>query len=564
VETLCSHIFCESCLLAAVLVKPECPLDHVALPRDRIRKAGFVRRMVLDLQVRCPHGGCPFTGTLLELPGHTERCPFAPAACPQCGDLVPARELRQHVAGACPGREVPCEFCGRGVALEDERAHVQRLCASAPLPCPNQCGSPQLPRAALSEHLASQCPLQPVACRYARQGCAARPLRRDIAAHLADAAAHLDCVERHYELELAAARREAAEAVRFAMQVGSVETFVKMLGSVAAPPPAGAEPAGPAGAAIELIVRGMRLFETDAVVGERALFALITLCEAANRHADANIGVVVACGGIGAIVDAMRRHPTALKVQEYALHVLRKMATNTDVKNFVQRGTTDCLAQILAAMERHESVLTLQRDAIGVLLNMAVNDQIEVRIGELGGAAHILRAMDRFPDSASLQQLACHAIFHLTFDDLNKERVIALGALPRLVAAMRAHAAHTFTVYYAIRALAQVGKVERFRDKMRRLGVHSLAQQAIAAHPGHKDLQRKARLLLALFSASPSALGADKAGSSGSAGSAAASAAANAPAAAAAASSAAAAASVGDDAAESERPQDQTSVRDAQ
>jgi len=43
--------------------------------------------------------------------------------------------------------------------------------------------------------------------------------------------------------------------------------------------------------------------------------------------------------------------------------------------------------------------------------------------------------------------------------DNNRERIVSSGALQRLVAALKSQSQHTNTVYYAIRALAQLAKV---------------------------------------------------------------------------------------------------------
>jgi len=254
---------------------------------------------------------------------------------------------------------------------------------------------------------------------------------------------------------------------------------------------------------VELIIRGMKIYESDAYVQERACYALITMCEVNNKSADGNIASVVQHRGINAIVNAMKLHPNAIKVQEFALHVLRKMATNMDVKTFVQKGDTDCIAQILRTMQLHQKVIGVQRDAIGVLLNMAVNDSIESRIGAQGGIEQILTAMDNFSSSTSLIQLACHALFHLTFDDNNKERLVAAGALARLIGAIQNHFSHSNTVYYALRALAQLAKVDRYRDKMRRLGLVELSRSIMNHHSNHKDLMKKIKMLLSRLCPNP-------------------------------------------------------------
>ncbi len=479
VETTCTHIFCSSCLTSALDQKLECPLDHTPLQVDQVRAAGFVRRKVLNMRVKCPHfkSGCPHVCNLSDLTAHVQSCLFALVICDLCQDGMQARDLANHAKTSCPCRQVQCEHCGFLLPCDDLNTHLSLYCQHVPLPCPNSCDAAPQPRKALQTHLDEVCALQEVRCRYAAQGCSQRLLRREVAQHMEDAKTHLDVVERHFQTAMEDLRRDMLENMRFFMQVGPKDQFLKLLSNVTLKSPV--EEA-------ELIVRGMHVYEGDAYVQERCCFSLITLCEVHNKNSDTNIAAVVQHNGIGAIISAMQTHAAVSKVQENALHVLRKMATNMDVKSFVQKGSTDCIGQILRTMQTHCHSIGIQRDAIGVLLNMAVNDSIESRIGALGGIEQILLAMDLFPNSTSLGQLAAHALFHLTFDENNKERLVAAGALKRLITALKTHSQHTNTVYYSLRAMAQLAKIDRYRDKMRRLGLVEYAKSALSQHPNHK------------------------------------------------------------------------------
>lgn len=506
VETPCAHLFCDTCLSLAVEVKMECPLDHKRLVAGSVHKAGFVRRKVLNMTVRCPNSGvgCPHTGPLGQLDAHMAACAHKPASCTQCAANVAAGELERHHREQCPCRLVPCEHCGRPVEWDELREHCDRACEAVALPCPNRCGaagSTSMRRPDLAEHLRADCPLQEVRCRYAEHGCTQPIQRKEVARHVAAAASyHLDLVEQHFRAEMARMRDEQAALGLFYMRFRHADDFVAALDGVIA------QPAADAGLPAGVVVTGLSVFCADAAVTERALVAMSAMCGAdgassaagdAAPQGDPVVPRLCRAGVVPAAVEAMRAHTDSAAVQEAALRLVRKMATSAVVKEAVQRGVPEFVPAVLAAMGRHAGELSVQRDALGVLLNMAVNDAIEARIGELGAVRHVVAAMDRFADNPNVQQLGCHCLFHLTFNGENKERLVAGGALPRLIRALRRHKDHESTAYYAVRALTQLSKRDRYRVKLLRLGLVPLAEYALATHSSHKDMQRKARALLA-------------------------------------------------------------------
>jgi TRAF-type zinc finger len=450
---------------------------------------------VLDLDVKCPYNsrGCEFVGNLSRIAKHKTTCVHAIVTCRRCMEEMQAKDAQLHQLERCLRRDTECMYCSKTIAYEEVKTHLNEDCTQVPLDCPNDCGVAPMLRAQLKGHTDDICPSQPCKCRYFECGCTELIARRDMKEHMKDAQHHLSLVEAHSKAQLEAAKIEQLDMIRFVMEVGSLAKFLHFLTD--SEEERSAE-------SISVVLQGMKLYMHDSDVQQLGCKALLTMCEVDSKQADQVISAMADNNALDVAMTAMSTHPASSKIHEYALHILRKMATNSKVKTYVQSGNLHFIQTVLDVMKRFNKNIAVQRDAVGVLLNMAVNDTIEVAIGQMGGIRTILCAMDTFAERASLSQLACHAVFHLTFDDGNKDRLVRAGALHRLVFALRTHIYHQNTVYYSLRAIAQLAKIDEYRDRLRRLGVIRLAKFAVQQHASHKDLKKKVKLLILRLSTS--------------------------------------------------------------
>src|SRR5690606_2100991 len=110
------------------------------------------------------------------------------------------------------------------------------------------------------------------------RGCREPVLRKDLPLHMEDTGKHLRIVDAFFSAQIAQLRREQAEMVQFFMQVGNGDRFLQIVNSITA---------NSTVEDVHTIVRGMKVFESDAFVQERGCFALITLCEINNKNGGA-------------------------------------------------------------------------------------------------------------------------------------------------------------------------------------------------------------------------------------------------------------------------------------
>ena len=120
----------------------------------------YFKRVVNGLKVFCPHKG---------------------SGCEWMGDLD---SLHQH-ANMCPKRPWQCQYCDFTTTYNGgTNEHLLDQCLKFPEPCPNRCEAGTVKRCGLERHLATECPLQLVACEFSRAGCTEKVPRKDLARHM--------------------------------------------------------------------------------------------------------------------------------------------------------------------------------------------------------------------------------------------------------------------------------------------------------------------------------------------------------------------------------------------
>jgi hypothetical protein len=75
VTTPCGHVFCRSCILQALSHKKECPNDRQPLQGNQLQSiSGIARRIWEQVGLKCPNGGCEWTGTAGNYANHAASC----------------------------------------------------------------------------------------------------------------------------------------------------------------------------------------------------------------------------------------------------------------------------------------------------------------------------------------------------------------------------------------------------------------------------------------------------------------------------------------------------------
>ena len=157
--TCCGHHI--SATAGARLQREGKPCPMCKEPNFETQTDKYFKRVVNDLKVRCPHKG---------------------SGCEWMGDLG---NLDYH-ANSCPKRPWQCQYCDFTATYDVGADEHLPQCPKFPEPCPNGCEAGTVERCDLERHLATECPLQLVACEFSHAGCTEKVLRKDLAGHMVE------------------------------------------------------------------------------------------------------------------------------------------------------------------------------------------------------------------------------------------------------------------------------------------------------------------------------------------------------------------------------------------
>ncbi|XP_076441868.1 TNF receptor-associated factor 3-like isoform X2 [Babylonia areolata] len=181
----------------------QCLLHHGLLQEPQQTKCGhrFCLRCLHDYLGEAKTKPCPVGEPDCEdISGeenHLGECDFEPVACVftarGCGEKVQRAKVTQHQA-ACPCRPEVCPACHQEVNHSQMQIHKDSECLEAVVGCPFGCGNKELKRKEVEQHK-SQCPVQPVDCKFKEMGCTFSGKREVLERHLKeDIGKHLDLV----------------------------------------------------------------------------------------------------------------------------------------------------------------------------------------------------------------------------------------------------------------------------------------------------------------------------------------------------------------------------------
>ena len=204
--TCCGKSFCQTCIERIKSDQQACPTCREKMfscfPNEELQNS------IHQLLVRCTYKneGCEWTGELGELDNHLNQCPnpdnqlqgceFTEINCVYCSKCFKRKDIQSHQNDKCLKRPSTCDYCSDYESeYEDVIKNHWPVCPCYPVECPNKCDeSPK--REDLDKHVAEECPLTVMNCRFHYVGCETKLPRKDMPSHLQEnSAQHLSLVE---------------------------------------------------------------------------------------------------------------------------------------------------------------------------------------------------------------------------------------------------------------------------------------------------------------------------------------------------------------------------------
>ena len=167
-----------------------CLLVHVVIFHRFLVYAGH--REVLGLVIKCEND-CEWEGEIRALDQHKSTCLHVLVACPRGCDVgsVLRGDLQSHLQDSCSERDYKCPHCHEiGRYSERVTSHLQD-CAVVPTKCPNEGCEEMLCSSLILLHVATDCPLTVLQCKYSEAGCKVQLPRRELEVHENDDRVHL-------------------------------------------------------------------------------------------------------------------------------------------------------------------------------------------------------------------------------------------------------------------------------------------------------------------------------------------------------------------------------------
>ena len=186
IVSCCGYRFCKSCLKSSMESCPLCKREWFDKLPDR-----QLERLLNERPVFCllQDNGCDWTGELAKLSSHLSfressselACQHLPVPCYYCGGHFKRADLPGHQE-VCDSRPTQCSYCTLNYPYKDMASH-REICPKAPRSCKNKCSDRLFTEEELHSHLANDCPLVVVPCKYLFAGCEENLMRKEMKAH---------------------------------------------------------------------------------------------------------------------------------------------------------------------------------------------------------------------------------------------------------------------------------------------------------------------------------------------------------------------------------------------
>ena len=194
----CGQHFCGSCIEDWIkqYKTKVCPYCHERNFIHMLNKA--LKREINELKVYCinQEKGCWWKDELDNLETHLKDCGYVEVECSnKCKHRLMRKRLGKHLRSECLLREYTCIHCHHVDtyhAITGDCPPSKKHCPAHPShydSCPelklrcSKCGERNIKRKDMTDHQ-SQCPKEPVDCRFKEAGCEVKPLRSELDDHM--------------------------------------------------------------------------------------------------------------------------------------------------------------------------------------------------------------------------------------------------------------------------------------------------------------------------------------------------------------------------------------------
>ena len=147
-----------------------------------------------------------------------------------------------------------------------------------------------------------------------------------------------------------------------------------------------------------------------------------------------NEGVVIQCGGIVAVIDAMVEHEQVEQIQERGCAILALLSSTENLQVNLCIAETDGIDMIVSALAVFPTNQRIQVDACKALSHLSVDHESRMLIASQGGLILVVNAMNSNQENVDLLEGACSALLNLSSDA--EEQILADSSVVETVVAL--------------------------------------------------------------------------------------------------------------------------------
>jgi len=191
------------------------------------------------------------------------------------------------------------------------------------------------------------------------------------------------------------------------------------------------------------LVDAMKEGKLSAVVVEKGMEAVASLCEQRDDRAEANrVMFGMTLSGIPLLLEVMREHKGSEEIARVSFLAVWYLSRNEDIKRIV--GESGGIPLLLEMLEEHgKRNVEVAKNGVTVLHNLSINNDNRKRIAEAGGIAMILSMMEEHGASnVHVAKEGCMALTNLANNnDDNRKRIGEVGGIAMILRMMEVHGA---------------------------------------------------------------------------------------------------------------------------
>jgi len=147
-----------------------------------------------------------------------------------------------------------------------------------------------------------------------------------------------------------------------------------------------------------------------------------------------NESVVIQCGGIVVVIDAMVEHEQVETIQERGCSILALLSSTENLQVNLCIAETDGIDMIVSALAVFPTNQRIQVDSCKALSHLSVDHESRMLIASQGGLILVVNAMNSNQENVDLLEGACSALLNLSSDA--EEQILADSSVVETVVAL--------------------------------------------------------------------------------------------------------------------------------